>query len=259
MRGSGRRDEGDSRSGARRGSSSIRHPFEARTGPLGWLSATSIVALCAMTLAWTRPTLALEIRIEGPDREAVPDAVVALYPLDGDSTGSATPVDRPVAVMDQVDLAFVPHVLAIRTGSIVEFPNSDQVRHSIYSFSAARSFEIKLYKGFEAPPLEFDQPGLVVLGCNIHDHMIGFVYVLDTTHSGVSDDTGRVEIADPPPGRYRLELRHPRLDDGLVVERVVDLPDAAPTSIALERTPPPRPTRPEEDEDPLQSLFEGGP
>ncbi len=200
----------------------------------------------------------LRARVEAPDGAPVLDAVVALVPLGGVKGGRTAPASGspPRATMDQVDLAFVPHVLAVAAGTVVDFPNSDQVRHSLYSFSAAKQFEVKLYRGYEAPPITFETPGLVVLGCNIHDHMVGYVYVLEATHFGVSDETGIAVLRGVPAGRYRLELRHPRLDESLVVAREVELPVAAPLVIPLGAAPPPRPpARP--DVDPLQSLFGG--
>ncbi|MEZ4281256.1 MAG: methylamine utilization protein [Myxococcota bacterium] len=199
---------------------------------------------------------AFEARIEGPDQAPVEDAVVSLVPVSGAREGISR-AKPPRATMDQQGLAFVPHVLAVAVGTVVDFPNSDQVRHSIYSFSAAKTFEVRLYRGFEAPPITFDAPGLVVLGCNIHDHMLGFVYVLESPHFAVSDARGAALIPDVPAGRYRLELRHPRLAEGLVVSREIELPAAAPLVIALGESPPGRPpARPEVD--PLQSLFGAG-
>jgi len=198
----------------------------------------------------------VSIRVEDPDRAPVVDAVVSLVPIGPDRrAGSESPpstVRR--ATMDQVDLAFVPHVLAVAVGTVVDFPNSDQVRHSIYSFSAARTFEVKLYRGFEAPPITFDRPGLVVLGCNIHDHMVGFVYVLDAPYFGVSDASGAIELPGVRPGRYRLELRHPRRDEGIVLAREIELPGESEIVLALDAPPPPRDAA-RTDVDPLQSLF----
>ncbi|MEZ4332495.1 MAG: methylamine utilization protein [Myxococcota bacterium] len=193
-------------------------------------------------------------RVEAPDGSPVLDAVVGLIPLDERSPPPLRSAAPLRATMDQVDLAFVPHVLAVEVGTVVDFPNSDQVRHSIYSFSSARTFEIKLYRGFEAPPIPFDRAGLVVLGCNIHDHMLGFIYVLETPWFATSDETGRVAIAGAPPGRYRLELRHPRLEESLVVAREIALPAERGTTLVLPAKPPPRPAlRPAPD--PLQDLF----
>ncbi|MBK7952135.1 MAG: methylamine utilization protein [Deltaproteobacteria bacterium] len=201
----------------------------------------------------------LALRVEGPDRAPVVDAVVSLVPIGADGATLPGParIGAARATMDQVGLAFVPHVLAVAVGTVVDFPNSDQVRHSIYSFSAAQTFEVKLYRGFEAPPITFDRAGIVVLGCNIHDHMVGYVYVLEAPHFGVSDEAGAIALGELPPGRYRLELRHPRLEESVVLTREVEVPGDSALVLTLGATPPPRPgSRP--DVDPLQSLF-GGP
>jgi|JI10StandDraft_1071094.scaffolds.fasta_scaffold143031_2 plastocyanin len=222
--------------------------------------AALLIGLAALgsfcSVATAAPADAFRARIEAPDGSPIVDAVVALAPLGGSATTRADspPAKPPRATMDQLGLAFVPHVLAVAAGTVVDFPNSDQVRHSIYSFSAAKRFEVKLYRGFEAPPIRFETPGLVVLGCNIHDQMLGFVYVLEAPFFGVSDGDGAVEIRDVPPGRYRLELRHPRIDESLVVEREIELPSAAALVIPLGERPPPRPPA-RTDVDPLQSLF----
>src|SRR5262245_20102478 len=73
------------------------------------------------------------------------------------------------AVMDQKDRRFVPHVLVVQTGTAVSFPNSDNVRHQVYSFSAAKKFQLPLYEGTPRKPVVFDRAGVVALGCNIHD------------------------------------------------------------------------------------------
>jgi plastocyanin len=84
----------------------------------------------------------------------------------------AMPATPPAkATMDQVDLAFVPDVLVVPVHSTVQFPNSDAVSHQVYSFSSARRFQLPLYRGKPYPPVTFDQPGIVTLGCNIHDNM----------------------------------------------------------------------------------------
>ncbi|WP_196767929.1 hypothetical protein, partial [Streptobacillus moniliformis] len=76
----------------------------------------------------------------------------------------------------------MPHVLAITVGSEVRFPNRDKLRHQVYSFSKAKTFDLPLYSGHPAAPVRFDEIGVVELGCNIHDGMIGYIVVLDTPH-----------------------------------------------------------------------------
>lgn len=136
---------------------------------------------------------------------ALNDAVVALLP--------ATPIDYnglPTALMDQRKNMFVPGVLAIRVNTQVRFPNSDDVRHHVYSFSPAKKFELRLYHGMTAEPVVFDKPGTVVLGCNIHDSMVAYIYVVETEYFALSDSQGRVVI-DAPPGSYQLQVQHPRM------------------------------------------------
>ena len=83
----------------------------------------------------------------------------------------------PVAVMDQVNKQFLPELLIVQQGQLVNFPNSDNIRHNVYSFSSAKSFQLKLYSGQPKEPIIFDTQGVVVLGCNIHDSMVGYIYV----------------------------------------------------------------------------------
>jgi plastocyanin len=119
------------------------------------------------------------------------------------------------AVMDQVTRQFNPRVLAVRTGTAVTFPNSDNIRHHVYSFSPAKRFELRLYQGTPSEPVTFDKPGLVVLGCNIHDWMVGYVYVTDDPWFAVADEQGKVAFDGLPAGRYAASLWHPQVPDML--------------------------------------------
>jgi hypothetical protein len=112
--------------------------------------------------------------------------------------------------MDQQDQQFVPHVLVVRTGTQVTFPNSDSVSHHVYSFSPAKPFELGLYKGNVYPPFTFDKPGIVVVGCNIHDGMLGYIRVVDTPHFAVTNERGVAVIDGVPNGDYSVEVWSPR-------------------------------------------------
>ena len=136
----------------------------------------------------------------------------AVLTLRGD-TPAAAPTD---AVVDQRDKQFLPRVLAVHTGTTVTFPNSDNIRHHVYSFSPAKRFELRLYQGTPSEPVVFDKPGLVVLGCNIHDWMLGYVYVTDDPWFGVSDESGRIRL-ELPAGTYQASLWHPQVADMLPV------------------------------------------
>lgn len=117
------------------------------------------------------------------------------------------------AVMDQRSRQFAPSVLAVRTGTAVSFPNSDNIRHHVYSFSPAKRFELRLYEGTPSAPVQFDTPGVVVLGCNIHDWMVGYVYVTDDPWFAVSDAQGRLTLEQLPVGRYAVSLWHPQVPE----------------------------------------------
>ena len=112
--------------------------------------------------------------------------------------------------MDQVDRAFVPDLLVIPVGSTVEFPNSDSVSHQIYSFSPTKRFQLPLYRGKPYPPVQFDQAGIVTLGCNIHDDMLAYISgdrcaMLRPHQRGRCLDNGGAG------GGYRVAISHPRL------------------------------------------------
>lgn len=121
------------------------------------------------------------------------------------------------AVMDQLDRQFQPRVLAVAAGTLVSFPNNDDVRHHVYSFSPAKRFELRLFKGADAPPVAFEQPGVVILGCNIHDRMVGYILVTDSPWYQVSDTAGRVDVSSLPAGSRPVSWWHPDLGEAAPV------------------------------------------
>lgn len=152
----------------------------------------------------------LKLQVSTREGAGLQHAVVALVPYRPLSFNS-----QAEAVMDQRNRQFEPHVLAVRQNTKVHFPNSDDIRHHVYSFSPAKTFELRLYHGTTAEPVIFDKPGRVVLGCNIHDAMLGYIYVLKTPWFGVTGPEGVVELKSIPPGDYRVEVRHPRQTEPL--------------------------------------------
>ena len=133
------------------------------------------------------------------------DTIIVFSPLDSTPAPS-----HDSATIDQVDKRFVPRVTVIRTGTEVSFPNSDRIRHQVYSFSPPKVFTLKLYAGTSSAPVTFDKPGLVVLGCNIHDYMVGFVAVVDSPYFAKLPASGSALI-NLPAGRYRLRVWHANL------------------------------------------------
>ncbi len=123
----------------------------------------------------------------------------------------ATAPPPATAVMDQHDREFVPHVLPVYLGTRVNFPNRDNIWHHVYSFSSAKKFELPLYIGTPAAPVVFDKPGVVALGCNIHDWMLAYLYVLTTPHFAKTAADGKARLDGLPPGTYEARVWHPRL------------------------------------------------
>jgi plastocyanin len=176
--------------------------------------------LIAVPVAGAHASPAFSAVVVDASGAPVTDAVVSLHPLPG--APRPTAASTRTAVMDQRNLRFAPHVLAVATGTPVEFPNNDRVRHHVYSFSPAKRFELRLYAGKPQAPVVFDAPGLVTLGCNIHDWMLGYIYVVDSTAFAVSDAEGRVRIPAAA-GPYEVRLWHPLLEtiEPKSMERVV--------------------------------------
>jgi plastocyanin len=194
-----------------------------------------LAATAGLTLVWgAMPGLATELRILVKDHHGklLADAVVLATPLD---PKSALHAKLPADAVDQVDKQFVPFVKPVFVGSKVRFPNSDNIRHQVYSFSPAKKFELRLYGGTDAPPVVFDKPGVVVLGCNIHDWMVGYIYVSETPFFAKTEGTGTATIDDMPPGEYSVRVWHPSMEHGEeTTTQQVTLNADGPTNVAWE-------------------------
>ncbi len=167
-----------------------------------------ILLLAAVTVGVSRACLAgpLSVEVTDNDGQALVNAVVSLspaFPL------SQPPEDMNRAEMRQENTLFAPFVLPVRTGTRVSFPNFDEARHHVYSFSKARTFELRLYGKDETNAIEFDQAGVVALGCNIHDNMLAYIYVTDAPIYGTTDEHGRADFPTLENGSYQLTVWHP--------------------------------------------------
>ena len=163
------------------------------------------IAIFTAAMAFIPCVLSASTQLQVVDQNGAPvaNAVVSL-PTDSTST---MPAD--IAVMDQVDQQFTPTVLVIQKGQRVAFPNSDNVRHHVYSFSEPKTFEIKLYKGLNVDPIEFDKAGVSILGCNIHDNMKGYIFIADNQLAVVTDEQGLANFDVPIP--KSVTVWHPQL------------------------------------------------
>ncbi len=207
--------------------------------------AMALMGVLLPVTAWAAP---LTIGVTDAQGQPLEEAVAALH--NGQVSPSAPEAE---AIMDQRDRQFVPQVLAVRTDTLVRFPNSDNIRHHVYSFSPAKRFELRLYHGTTAEPVQFDQPGKVALGCNIHDAMLGYIYVVESDWFGVTDAQGQLVLEGVPPGTYELQVQHPRLANPLTQTLTVT-GSAQTTTLALdELQPDPRQQSPKTD---LERLFD---
>lgn len=147
----------------------------------------------------------LEVQVRDAAGAALPDAAVYAVP----STGPADARGARTVTIEQRDREFIPFLTVLQTGTPVSFPNRDAILHHVYSFSPAKAFEIKLYSGTPPGEIVFDKPGVVTLGCNIHDWMVAYVVAVQTPHFGRTDAQGVVRLRDLPAGTYEVRTYHP--------------------------------------------------
>jgi plastocyanin len=173
------------------------------------LAARRLVLVLALS---TLPAAAAVVEVQAFGGDGRPLADAAVYLESRDAKAAVRPAQG--VEIEQAQRRFTHRVTVVPVGSEVNFPNRDKVRHQVYSFSAAKSFELKLYSGTPASPVLFDRPGVAVLGCNIHDLMVAWVVVVETPYYGVADSRGSVRLDNVPPGSYRLRAWHPGLPAG---------------------------------------------
>lgn len=167
-------------------------------------------ALACLLLAWCAGyAVADEITVKVLDDKGAPvqNAAVYAYPADGKPPA---PEVKAVTV-DQADKEFLPELTVVPVNTPIIFPNSDKIRHHVYSLSKAKSFELPLYIGTPSKPVVFDKPGVVALGCNIHDWMIAYIYIVDTPYYAKTDSAGMAKIEGLAGGTYTIEVWHPRM------------------------------------------------
>jgi plastocyanin len=158
----------------------------------------------------------LNIVVEDAHSRALPEAVLYLTGGSGGPSRAAR-----TAEVDQRHRQFMPRITVVQTGTAITFPNNDTIRHSVYSFSRPKPFELKLFAGKVPAPIIFDKPGVVILGCNIHDDMSAWILVVDTTLFGKADADGRFVFHDLRPGTYELFAWYPSLTAAVSQQTIV--------------------------------------
>jgi len=177
------------------------------------------------------------IQINDGDGKPLKNAVVEI--VGPSSTSDIT--SSALMIMDQVNKRFLPDLLLIKQGQSVQFPNSDNIRHHVYSFSPAKQFELKLYAGKPKSSVEFEQNGVVIVGCNIHDSMVGSIYVAKNS-AMITDNNGKVSL-DIDLTTDQISVWHPQQQSSPEEREIFDLNNATLSDgqyvFAIKTEPPP--------------------
>ena len=171
-----------------------------------------LISIMASAFFFSSLTYAQEIKLTLIDANGAPVSGAVMELLSDTALASANSSMNEVRV-DQIDKEFVPTVTTIVAGGSASFPNSDDILHHVYSFSPAKTLDTPLYGSNSDSEYReaFDVPGVVEIGCNIHDWMLAYIYVGESELMEISNDEGLVSLSDIPPGDYRLRVWHSRL------------------------------------------------
>ena len=169
----------------------------------------------------------LNITIKDEQQKEVEYAVAYAIPTDKKQLKKlkAQYAKNPKTItIDQRDKTFKPALSVLQMGTTIHFMNHDPVKHHVYSFSQAKSFEIPLYSGKPPKEIILESPGVVVLGCNIHDWMLAHILVTETPFFAISDHRGHIVLNDLPAGEYRLSLWHPQQKEKTTLDTIIQQP-----------------------------------
>lgn len=188
--------------------------------------------LCGLLFVGSSYAFAQELNVTVQDQQGKPVQDAIVY-IEGSNVKTAKPkVEQDII---QKGRQFHPLVTVVQTGTNIKFPNQDKVKHHVYSFSPAKKFELKLYSGVPATPVVFDQAGTVVLGCNIHDRMLAYVYIVDTPIFAKTNAQGLAVISDLPSGQYKVNTWHYALkNENTPVAQTVNLAEKTSATVKLD-------------------------
>jgi len=174
-----------------------------------------------VTAFFTQLAQATPIVIQVNDADDAPLNMAVVEIIRQNSTIKPMTVSPQPVVMDQINKRFLPDLILIQQGQSVVFPNSDNIRHHVYSFSKAKTFELKLYAGIPKKPIEFENNGVVIVGCNIHDSMVGSIYVAKNS-AKMTDEKGKVTL-DFDPMTDKISVWHPLQKNSPEERKIIDL------------------------------------
>lgn len=176
--------------------------------------------LCLGIPAWAQNTVTIRaaVRNQGVTKHEKPvkatpdfsDVVVWLKPTDRTVPAALDANNRKKSQLVQHEKSFHPHVLVVRVGSVVDFPNRDPFFHNVFSLFDGKRFDLGLYEAGATNSVRFDRIGVSFLFCNIHPEMSAVVIAVDTPYFGISGRTGNISIPDVPDGKYELHLWYER-------------------------------------------------
>ena len=181
-------------------------------------SIRTIVILLCLWAVLPLQAASLTVQVVDGKHKPLPDAVV--YLLSDRTRAPATPGSFEI---EQKNKTFRPFVTIIPTGSMVSFPNRDGIGHHVYSFSPAKNFQLPLSEHESTETVTFDKPGLVTVGCNIHDWMVAYIYVVDTSSYAKTDHNGLAVIDNLPAGDYVLHVAHPGMKSAQPLTRQINM------------------------------------
>ena len=197
-----------------------------------------LAAAAASCLAAPLAAAPLAVRVMDSSGRPVKDAVVTLYP--SGAMRSPRPAGR--YVVSQQNLQFHPFLSIVPVGADVSFPNFDPTKHHVYSFSAAKRFELKLFAKDQSRTVHFEKPGVIALGCNIHDQMSAFIVVTDSAWTARTNAQGVASFGDAPNAATRVTVFHPFLRaPGNVVQQALAAGQRNTSFAVRLRAPPPMP------------------
>lgn len=188
------------------------------------------IFIISIVFSWQ--AVAVNITVKNAKNDPMANAVVWLIAKNASKTNTSPDT---LYAMSQKDREFTPRILVVPKNAKVEFPNADSIMHHVYSFSDAKTFELKLYKEHPKAPLVFEQTGVVELGCNIHDWMLGYIVVVDSAIFAITDAAGKVDLTAAT-GEYTLNVWHSGFGDISNVETKAVSIDSAPLIYHIKQT-----------------------
>jgi plastocyanin len=193
-----------------------------------------IPGLLALMLAGASHAGTISVHVTTADGTPVPEAVISAQAIGGATSTHVKPGAK--ALMMEQDKLFMPFVLPIQVGTTVAFPNRDPFRHQVYSFSSAKTFELKLTGASEGGTVTFNKEGAIPLGCNIHGNMLAYIYVVDTPYFTTTSAMGMSKLAQVPDGTYAVKVWHPDQRDAQIEAGIVTVSnnDNADLSVKIE-------------------------